>query len=194
MPAYRGQAADGGPERPDISAHVFRGGHTEMLNKAVRVSLGTRVREKSGARQISVNALVTNVGSGHLMPTGIPGIRQLWLDLRVTSEDGVEVFTGREDYGVTLLDKDGNPSMPWKAVRVGADTRIAPQKSRRKTFRFTIPDPKFEVLKVNATVYYRLVSEQAARSAGIEPSAPIEVAGDQVLISSDGRVKRVPVR
>ena len=142
MPAYMGRGANEGPERPDINAHVFQGGHTEMLKKAAVVSLWARTSEKSGPKRISIDALVTNVGSGHLMPTGIPGIRQLWLDLTVTTADGSKVFTGRADYGAVLLGRDSKPAMPWNAVRVGTDTRIAPQKSRRETFQFEVPGAK----------------------------------------------------
>lgn len=194
MPAYAGRSATNGPERPDVSAHVFQGGHTEMLKKAATVSLRARVSDKSGARQVIIDALVTNAGSGHLMPTGIPGIRQLWLDLTVKSEGGAEVYSGRADYGATLLDEKGKPAMPWKAVRVGSDTRLAPQKSRRQTFRFTLPGPSFKMLDARATLNYRLISEQAAKSAGIEPSTPIRVASDQILISAEGGVKKVSVQ
>ena len=194
MPSYTGQAANDGPERPDVSAHIFLGGHTEMLKKAAIVSLWARVLERSGIKRVSIDAAVTNVGSGHLMPTGIPGIRELWLDLRVKNQEGTEIFAGRANYGATLLDRNGIPAMPWNAVRVGTDTRLAPQKSRRETFQLTVSNRDFGTLKAQGKLYYRLVSKEAAKSADIAPSQPIEVAGDQVLISSEGWVKKVPVQ
>ena len=193
MPAYSGTSATDSPERPDISAHVFQGGHTEMLKKAAVVSLWTRTSEKSGRKNIRVDALVTNAGSGHLIPTGIPGIRQLWLDLTVKTAEGAEVFTGRSNYGAVLLDREGRPAMPWNAVRVGSDTRLAPQKSRRETFQFSIPIEKLGILEARARLYYRLVSDQAAKSAGIDPSTPITVAGDRILIFPEGSVRKMPV-
>jgi len=191
MPAYAGRGTNDSPERPDIRAHVFLGGHTEMLKKAALVSLSARVSEKSGTKLIRINAVVTNAGSGHLMPTGMPGMRELWLEVRVKAQDGTQVLTSRAGFGLSLLDKNGNPAMPWTAERVGKDTRIAPQRSRRETFEFKAPNLNLEV---RAKVYYRLVSEQAARIAGIQPSPPIEVAGDQILILSDGVVKKIPVQ
>lgn len=193
MPAYSGRGADDGPERPDVSAHVFPGGHTDMLKKAALVSLWASISEKGGTKRIRIDALVTNAGSGHLMPTGIPGIRQLWLELTVREPGGASVFTGRADYRAVLLDQAGNPAMPWNAVRVGSDTRLAPQKSRRQSFTFSVSKPDFGTLHVRAKLLYRLVSEEAARSAGIAPSPPIEVAQDQILIASEGSIRKVPV-
>ncbi|HWQ52872.1 MAG TPA: multiheme c-type cytochrome [Bryobacteraceae bacterium] len=191
MPAYTGRATNDSPERPDIRAHVFLGGHTEMLKKAALVSLGARVAEKSGTKLILINAIVTNAGSGHLMPTGIPGMRQLWLEVAVNSPDGAEVFTGRSNFGLSLLGQDGSPAMPWNAVRVKSDTRIAPQRSRRESFEFKAPNLNLEA---RARVYYRLISEQAAKTAGLQPSPPVEVAKDQMRILSDGRVEKIPVQ
>jgi hypothetical protein len=184
MPAYSGKGAIEGPERSDISAHVFAGGHTEMLKKAAVVTLWAGIEEKSGMKRIKLTALVTNAGSGHLMPTGIPGIRQLWLDLIVKDSKGTEVFARQIYYGATLTDRDGNPAMPWKAVLIEKDTRIAPQESRKETFEFDLSGPEFDNLEALATLNYRLVSEQTAKSVGMEPTPPIEVAMDRILISS----------
>jgi len=191
MPAYTGRGTNDSPERPDIRAHVFLGGHTEMVKKAALVSLWARVSEKSGTNLAWINAVVPNAGSGHLMPTGMPGMRQLLLEVAVRMPDGAEVFTGRANFGLSLLDQDGNPAMPWNAARVGRDTRIAPQRSRRETFEFKVPNQN---LVVRAKVYYRLVSEQAAKIAGMQPSPPLEVASDQIELLSDGRVKTIAVQ
>jgi len=192
MPAYSGRGAVDGPERPDLNAHVFPGGHSEMLKKAATVSLRARQADRSGKRHIRITAAVTNAGSGHLMPTGIPGIRELWLDLRVRDSKGAQVFAQKIPYGATLLDRDGNPAMPWRAVRVGKDTRIAPQKTRESIVRFPVPDGELGTLEAEGTVYYRLLSERIATRVGIEPSPPIPVASDRILISVDGEVSRAP--
>lgn len=191
MPVYAGKTANDGPERPHLRAHVFMGGPAEMLKKAVVMSLWTRAGEKSGAQQISVSAVVTNVGSGHLMPGGIPGIRELWLDLKVKTEVGAEVFAARATYGATLLDRDGKPATPWNAVRVGKDTRLAPHHPRRETFEFVVPNLDFKTLDVRARLLYRLVADEVARSAGIRPSPPIEVAAHRLVMSSKGSVRKV---
>ncbi|MBI3473663.1 MAG: hypothetical protein HY013_20095, partial [Candidatus Solibacter usitatus] len=63
------------------------------------------------------------------------------------------------------------------------------QRSRRETFEFQAPKASLEA---RARLYYRLVSEQAAKIAAIQPSPPIEVAADQILIQPDGRVAKIP--
>ena len=89
-----------------------------------------------------------------------------------------------------LVDRSGKPSMPWNAARIASDTRLAPQRSRRESFEFQANGAD---LSVRATLYYRLVSEQAAGSAGIEPSSPVLVAQDEILIGADGAIKKVAV-
>ncbi len=193
MPQYSGQGAVEGPERDDLKAHVFPGGHSQMLQNAATVTLWAQIRQGQEQTQVDLTALVTNTGSGHLMPTGMPGIRELWLDLRVTTPSGTVVFEDRLDYGITLVDVNGNPTMPWKAVRVEKDTRIAPQKSRKASVHFELPAHDPEVLEVSGTLNYRLISERAARLAGMDPSIPIEIARDRVTINPDGSVKKNPL-
>lgn len=194
MPAYTGKGADDGPERSDISAHVFQGGHTAMLKKAGIVTLSTRTHQDEGRKRIIIDALVTNLASGHLMPTGIPGIRELWLDVIVTNAEGAKVFEGRADFEAVLLDSKGNRALPWNALRIGTDTRIRPQKSRRERFQWSFSSADSRILNVEAKLYYRLVSETAARIAQVESSAPIEVATDRLQIFPDGSVKREKVQ
>ena len=38
MPSYSGKTANDGKERPELHAHVFMGGHTEMILKAATFS------------------------------------------------------------------------------------------------------------------------------------------------------------
>src|SRR5262249_35649348 len=79
MPAYTGQGTSDELERKDLHAHVFIGGHSEMLKKVASVTLLGHFKELAGKRSVNLKALVTNVGSGHFMPTGLPGLRQMWL-------------------------------------------------------------------------------------------------------------------
>jgi len=59
--------------------------------------------------------------------------------------------------------------MPWEAVRFGKDTRIRPKKSRVERFSFKLAN-RADV-RVEAKLLERLVSEQAAKYAGV-PAAP----------------------
>ncbi|MGD0624472.1 MAG: multiheme c-type cytochrome [Thermodesulfobacteriota bacterium] len=190
MPQYVGRSATDGPERTDLHAHVFPGGPSEMVKKTATINLWAEVKQKSGNSDVIVKALVTNVGSGHLIPTGIPGIRQMWLEVVAKNAKGVEVFAKKAPFEIELLGPEGNPTMPWKAVRIGKDTRIAPRKSREMLFEFTLPERDFEPLEVRSSVYYRRISELAAKAAGIKESPAIEIAGDRIWVFSTGRVEK----
>ncbi len=192
MPQYMGKGATDGVERTDLHAHVFPGGHTEMVQKVAHITLWAQAKEKSGKSNVSIKALVTNVGSGHLMPTGMPGIRQMWLEVVARNAKGDEVFTNKSPIGIELLGGDGKPTMPWNAVRIGKDTRIGPRKTRQTAMEFTLPDKNFEPLEVKGSVYYRSISELAAQAAGIKPSPALEIATDRVRVFANGKVKKIP--
>jgi hypothetical protein len=46
-------------------------------------------------------------------------------------------------------------------------------------------------LDARVSVHYRLISELAAKAAGIEPSPALEIAADRLRVFQDGRVERV---
>ena len=190
MPQYAGRSAPHGAERTDLRAHVFPGGNSEMVAKVATVTLWAQVKQKSGSSEIIVKALATNVGSGHLMPTGMPGFRQMWLEVEAKSARGVEVLAKKISFEVELLGPDGNPTMPWKAVRIGKDTRIAPRKSREMLLEFTLPEKDFDPIEVRSSIYYRRISELAAKKMGIKESPAIEIASDRIKVFSNGRVEK----
>ena len=189
MPQFTGSSASDAPERTNLHAHVFPGGHSDMVKKVATVTASVVMREKSGKRRANLKAVVTNVGSGHFMPTGLPGLRQMWLEVVVRDDKGVEVFANKNPIGIEGLGADGKPTMPWNAVRFGKDTRIGPQKYRQ--WDFPLPETSSAPLELRASVYYRLVSDLAARAAGIEPSSAIEIASDRLRLFQDGRVEKI---
>jgi len=190
MPQFAGQGADDGPQRTNLHAHVFPGGHSEMIKQVARVTLLANPNVKSGKSSVNLKASVENVGSGHFMPTGLPGMRQMWLEVTVRDVQGVEVFANKKPIGIEALGADGRPTMPWNAVRFGKDTRIGPQKRQQTDWDFPLPEKNAGQLEVKASVYYRLISELAAQTAGIKPSPAIEIASDQLRLFPDGRVER----
>ncbi len=193
MPQYAGRSATDGPERKDLHGHVFTGGSSEMVRKAATVTLWAQVKQDSGKSNVIVKALASNIGSGHLMPTGIPGFRQMWLEVVVKNAKGVEVLAKKAPFEIELLGPDGNPTMPWKAVRIGKDTRIAPRKSREVVLEFALPERDFEPLEVKSSINYRRVSELASRAAGVKESPVIEIAADRIRVFSNGRVEKALV-
>ena len=173
MPSYTGKAADKGPERPELHAHVFKGGHTEMIEKAATVGVRANWSDSSRRNRLKVNVVVTNSGAGHSIPTGIPGIREMWVEITVFSGNET-VAVERRPFGVKLLDAKKEDALPWDAVSVGKDTRIAPKQSREENIEFNVSNPSG--VRVEAKVLERLVSEFAARSVGIPPSPALLMA------------------
>ena len=141
MPAYSGKTAVDGKERPELHAHVFMGGHTEMIRKAAFVQVQSNW--KGGRKEtLDVVASVSNVGAGHLIPTGIPGIREMWLEVSVLNGSQVAA-TQKRPFMLELFDGQGKPAMPWDAVRIGKDTRIGPKKTRIEQFSFKLKCNRF---------------------------------------------------
>jgi hypothetical protein len=191
MPVFAGQGASDAPERKDLHAHVFLGGHSEMVKKVANVTLLAHVKGSGGKTNVNLKALVTNVGSGHFMPTGLPGLREMWVEVKVRNAQGTEVFTQKAPIGIEPLGADGRPTMPWNAVRFGKDTRIGPQATRQSRWDFAFPQQEAGPLEARVSVQYRLISELAAKAAGIEPSPALEIAADRLRVFQDGRVDRV---
>jgi nitrate/TMAO reductase-like tetraheme cytochrome c subunit len=167
MPSYSGKTANDGKDRPELHAHVFKGGHTEMILKAATVQLQSNW--KGGRKEtLDVVASVSNVGAGHMIPTGVPGIREMWLEVSIWNGSQVAA-TQKRPFKFELFDREGKPAMPWDAVRFGKDTRIGPKKTRVEQFSFKLTNSNN--VRVEAKVLERLVSEQAAQYAGV-PTAP----------------------
>jgi hypothetical protein len=172
MPAYSGKTAVDGKERPELHAHVFMGGHTEMIRKAAFVQVQSNW--KGGRKEtLDVVASVSNIGAGHLIPTGVPGIREMWLEVSILNGSTVAA-TQKRQFLLELFDSAGKPAMPWDAVRIGKDTRIGPKKTRVEQFSFKLTN--VSDIRVEAKLLERLVSEQAARYAGVPPAPPMPMA------------------
>jgi Cytochrome c554 and c-prime len=178
MPAYAGRTTADSKERPELHAHVFMGGHTEMIRKAATIQIQSSW--KGAAKEsLQVAVSVANIGAGHMIPTGIPGIREMWLEVSVV-KGSQSVATEKRPFLLELFDHEGKPAMPWEAIRFGKDTRIGPRKSRVEQFSFKLAS-RSEV-RVEAKLLERLVSEQAAKYAGVRatPAMPMAEAAEAV--------------
>jgi len=173
MPAYAGKVAEAGKERPELHAHVFTGGHTEMIRKAATITVNSGWKKKDRKDALEVSVAVTNVGAGHLIPTGIPGIREMWLEVTVFSGQQ-SVATEKRPFGQELFDDQKKPAMPWDAVSFGKDTRIGPKKTRLEKVNFKLQHPTD--VRIEAKLFERLISEQAARYANIPLTPPMPMA------------------
>lgn len=184
-PDNPGEAAAGGPKRNHVFTHYFVGANTlipslfkhndqvtmaeERLRNAAIVNVGEKMTNGT------INVSVTNNGAGHSIPTGLSHVRQIWLEVRVTSLDGrVLLHSGRLDgegridpsaliYNTVLGDGKGKPVMNVaKAREVLKDRRIGPLKSVSETFR--LQQVKDGMIIVEAKLWYRLAPQELVDS------------------------------
>ncbi|MHB9004632.1 MAG: multiheme c-type cytochrome [Coriobacteriia bacterium] len=170
-----GVAAAGGPEREHIYTMTFVGGNValgnaelaeERLKSAATLELEAPEIVAAG-ETAQATVTITNSGAGHMLPTGLTEVRQMWLDVVAVDEDGIESPVGRHDFGSILRDASGkSPVELWEAVSFESDDRIPPKQSVTDTFEFTMPDSGQVELK--AALYYRSCSEEMAEKAGVE--------------------------
>jgi hypothetical protein len=135
-----------------VNLHDISAGHSvEQLKKAVKVELKNISADKDF---IVVSVDVTNVGSGHMVPTGIPR-RKLVLIVDVKTPK--EYYSQQKIYQRIMTDDKGNEiKKDWEFFRSGVkeavDTRIKPRE--RKSESFTFVSPKTPDITVSARVEY----------------------------------------
>jgi hypothetical protein len=189
-PDNPGQAAVGGPERPNIYTHYFVGGNSmvpalsgtssipsmaeERLKNAATVDILTDGTWRRG-NQAAFEVRVDNVGAGHYLPTGISEVRQMWLEVSVTDASGRELFhSGAVDEGgkldtnavifkTVLGDASGKPTENVAlATQVLFDRRIPPKGFDKAAYAFSLPADARAPLTIKATLHYRSASQELA--------------------------------
>ncbi len=195
---YAGTAAAGGPQREHIYIMTFAGGNVglgdsvnaeERLKAAATVEM-TAPEVVAEGETAAVTVKITNVGAGHYLPTGLTEVRQMWLEVLATTDDGDSQVVGRHDFGSILEDAEGEfPVELWEAVAFNSDDRIPPKESVEDTYELTMPADE---ITLSATLYYRSASEEMAEAAGVEiptttmAAATQAVYGSQSLADSSG--------
>ena len=178
-----GKAAVMGPEREHVYSHRFTGanatlhkyfGQDEMAERALKLLQSAATIEFiTLPKSFQANALakialrVTNVGAGHKLPTGFPEGREVWIDIKVTDNSGVEVYRsgavedghtepGTHNFKATLGDSDGNvvEFAVWEADRVLSDTRILPMGYSDANYEFNIPSNAEGPFTITADLNY----------------------------------------
>jgi len=135
-----------------VNLHQMPGSHSlDQLTKAIKAQLHT----KRDGNQLRVTIDVENQTAGHYLPTGSP-LRQLVMEVRADSAGG-QHFTEQRTYARTVADQHGTILARehfafLKAVKLVADTRLAPGEKRSETFSF--PIPKGSATQVKATFWY----------------------------------------
>jgi hypothetical protein len=184
MPRRRAQAAKNGPMRDDARAHTFAGGNVRigapalaraMLRRAARVEVTTgRTRARRGDK-LSISARVTNIGAGHAIPTGMPELRRMRLELRAVDGEGRVVAMGGEVFTTVYEDASGrhDGTVPfWRAVKVYSDTRIGPGLTAEVPLEITVPTTMAgDALTIEAVLSYQSLPDTWAKEHGLKGAA-----------------------
>ncbi len=122
----------------------------------LKSALSVRIKEMTvSGNALVVNVEIANVGSGHMMPTGVPN-RELTLQVEAKLGDGT-VLRDEKCYRKILAGEDGKPlTLDYEAFlfarSVLSDNRIGPKETRLETFRFEVPED--ERVEVSASAVY----------------------------------------
>ncbi len=178
--ANPGRSASGGPKREHVAMHSTVGANAfvtgmlgsekekklavERLQKAATMNIDIPATAKKGD-DVTMKIEVTNSGTGHMLPTGVAEIRQIWVDVTATDANGQKVYsTTKADsasgkgpsvmYNTVLGNEKGETLSFWLADRVLADNRIAPKATVAQQHTFQMPEDTAYPVAVEATLKY----------------------------------------
>lgn len=156
MPRVKGAVVRAGvsPQaREYVNLHQISGGSSvEQLRRAVKVQIEEIKWLSEG---LQVRTAVTNLGAGHMAPTGLP-TKKMVLKVHVETPRK-EVTTKESVYQKVLADNQGrevtqDSRIFTDPVRVIRDSRLAPRETRKESFLF--PIKRQRGVKVRAELRY----------------------------------------
>lgn len=209
------------PSLPPALLHGLRGGAPAGLNRelsaeAFRRSL-TRTHEdvqgllKEAATlhtettrqqaRLHIRSTVRNVGAGHALPTGPLDQRHMWLEVRVTTQDGRELFhqgglnleTGQLDPAAVrwvklMLGADGRPDL--RHLLFDVDRLVYPRKpipaggADRADFEVSLPKGLADGLQVEVKLWYRLAFQEILDNIERQGMGRVQAIIPPVLLAS----------
>ncbi len=167
-----------GPDRPDAHMHDLRGTTPAMLQTAAELALN--VEKEGGTVKATVD--VTNNGTGHMLPTGLP-YHQVVLVVRGLDADGDVFFEDVKIYEKRLgRSLDYRAEIPyWEADYVQYDNRIAPGETVTEHYEFDASDVTGSVF-VTAQLFYRRASKDVTKVYQlIDKPIPIQEISEEVF-------------
>lgn len=215
-PKNPGRAAIvGGKMRESVHVHRFVGGSL-IMEKGTRSNVQDKEikRRLKGATQLKLKMLkneskkgiytlevtVINERAGHNIPTGMAGLRQLWLEVMITDTDGNEIihYGSHNDDGVlgegarfigrTGLDHTGAITyLPWRIVDFAQDTSIPPKGRGKFEYSLALDNVSAWPVKVKVALNYQSIPPKLLND--LLPGSPlvtpiINIASEEISISS----------
>ena len=138
-----------------INLHNIQGGHSiSQLSKAARVEILKINRKKD---RILIEVGIRNVGSGHMIPTGIPS-RKLVLRVSLKNKKGAEIYREEMEFKKVMADEEGrilktDAEILLKSARIYSDNRIPPKGIKKVRFVFPVRDKIFD--RIEAKLFYK---------------------------------------
>ena len=186
----RGLSETDSQER-EISPHLFVGGNTnlaklgggeahaslarERLRSAATLEVVVPKRSAAG-KSFALELRVTNVGAGHMLPTSLTELREMWVELAVSDGKGTLLFesgaltpngdipAGAMRFGALAGDADGNVTYkPWEATHFLFKRLIPPKGTETDRFDVPLPAEVNGPLAVRARLLYRSAPPKVVR-------------------------------
>ncbi len=187
-----GFAGLGGPMRKVVHDHGFVGGNaviTSLLNGSEKGSQKTTreaIRRLQSAATINLSVdhqngplhklvvRVNNERAGHNLPTSLVNVREIWLEVVVTDDQGRELLrSGTKDaknglppgtviFNANAVDANGKfTQFPWEIDHFTDVNTIPPKGHRDSNYAFNLTEDSKQI-KVLAKLHYRSFSQYTA--------------------------------
>lgn len=173
---YKATVATGADERDNVFAMTFVGANVAQSDSELATALlksAAKVETKIEGSDImqagekgKVTTTVTNIGAGHDLPTGLAGIRNMWLSVVAIDAQGNKTEIGKTQFGVKAGDSKGNDvgAAFWRTAKILENTAIKAGESNVLTADYTMP-AGMDAVAIVANLNY-----QSARDADIAAS------------------------
>jgi len=154
-----------------VNKHDLQGGHSvDQLQRAAKVEI---LEVSKGSDAVLVRVRVTNVGSGHKMPTGIPS-RKVLLTGRLKDARGGILREATIRYQKVLADAQRNPletdaDIFLKPSTILVDNRLGPQESRIEQLIFPVTREMTQDQVIGGRTYQRNLSVEVALTYSYRP-------------------------
>ncbi len=203
-PVITGTASELKPDRTPFFPHWFLGGNVAMarqdgyqdharemmhrLQTAAALEVEVSDAVVTPGQLLKVRVKVRNVAAGHNLPTSLTWLRQLWLNIQVTDQDGRMFFhsgqltdTGNIEQGTRIfgsyaVDKNGQHTLkPWAIDHFLWNHTIPPKGEAFVTYTFVIPRGIRKEVRINVKLRYRSYPQSVVNRLLKEKSFPVPI-------------------
>jgi len=179
-----GKSATTGKERDHVATHFFVGGgvmmfrtieseiHALKAEERLRAAVELDVQADRSGNDLQIKVDVTNVGAGHMLPTGLTNIRKMWLEVTVEDEAGSIIYRSGHELDGNHIDPnavffhtvfgDGQgikTDEVWAAEEVLFEQRIPPKETFTQVYDVKAEEGDY---RIQARILYRSAPQYLA--------------------------------